>query len=264
MIFIFFLSFQEIEKVADTFYSLREYDMAVLEYKRAVYLAPSPFLKIKLASALYQNKEKKEANEILSSMETPLARMVRGILLLREGSFHLALITIDSVTKKVFGAYAYRLRGWAYLKLKEFERAAKEFEKAGEDSLALFISKLSSLKFKNPYTAWFLSLLPGLGEIYAGKPIWGLWAFLVNAGTTYLMLSNLLTKHYLDAFLIYTFLWQRFYSGSQANAFRFAKEYNENKFLKTVSQIQEKENKDLSLDLKSLNKLYEISRNYSW
>jgi hypothetical protein len=83
----------------------------------------------------------------------------------------------------------------------------------------------------------------------------------VNAGDTYLIVNAVLQKNYLDAILVYTFLWQRFYAGSMANADRFAKEYNERKIAEVLNPIREGfgEREVLRLDLGALNELYRIS-----
>jgi hypothetical protein len=219
---------------------------------------------VKIALSLYRNGEQHEADAILYSLEGPMVRMVRAVLLIEEANPYLAARAVDSVTQVTYGPLAYRLRGWAYLEAGDYTQASAEFRKAGDDSLAAAAAVLTkrdkSLRLKNPVTARWLSLIPGLGEAYAGRPLFGLWAFMVNAGDTYLIVNAILQKHYLDAILVYTFLWQRFYSGSMANADRFAKEYNERKIAETLGPIREGfgEREPLRLDLEALNELYEL------
>jgi hypothetical protein len=171
---------------------------------------------------------------------------------------------VDSATQATYGPLAYRLRGWAYLEAGDYAQSAEEFRKAGDDSLAATVAVLTkkdrSLRLKNPVTARWLSLIPGLGETYAGRPLFGLWAFLVNAGDTYLIVNALIKKNYVDALLVYTFLWQRFYAGSMSNASRFAMEHNERKIAETLDPIREGfgEHQALRLDLEALNELYEL------
>lgn len=283
-----------IEALADSLYAYGEYDAAALEYKRALYYSgvasylymdsagglvksglpvgfkvfegvdDSLMTALKLALALYRNGETAESDSILYSMKGPVVNMARAVILIEEEDPYLAAFEIDSATCASLGAPAYRLRGWAYLEANDFGSAAQEFGKAGDEGLAISVAVLTKkspqLKLKNPATARWLSLLPGLGEVYAGKPLFGLWAFLVNAGDTYLVISNILAGRYVDAILTYTFLWQRFYSGSMANASRFAYEWNDRRIAEVLDPIREKFNEagDLSLDLKSLNELYRI------
>ena len=263
-----------IEQLADSLYTYEEFDAAVLEYKRLLYFSPhavashrrgdpesfeiidTHFVNIKLALALYRNNEKKESDAVLYSLEGPTVRMVRAVLLIEEGNPYLAARAVDSATCETFGAPAYRLRGWAYMEAHEFKKASEEFCKAGEDSLATLIQALKP-RLKNPVTARWLSIIPGLGETYAGKPLFGLWAFLVSSGDTYLIINAILKQRYVDALLVYTFLWQRFYAGSMANADRFARDWNERAYKKTLDPIRERfgEREALRLDLAALKNL---------
>lgn len=258
----------QIERLADSLYAHGEYDAAALEYKRLIYYAKaqdtsgSPksyeetFWGTKLALALYRNGEKNESDSILYSLDGPGVRMVRAVLLMEEGNGFLAARQVDSATCAAFGAPAYRLRGWAYLEEHDFERAAGEFRKAGEDSLATLVQGLK-IRLKNPVTARWLSLIPGLGETYAGRPLFGLWVFLVNAGDTYLVISNILARRYVDAVLAYSFLWQRFYTGSMANADRFARNWNTRAYKNALDPVRSGfgEREALSLELAALEKL---------
>ena len=262
-----------IERLADSLYTRAEFDAAALEYKRSLFLSSyeatsgsdTLLTQIKLALSLYRNGEQKEADDILYSLEGPIVRMVRAVLLIEEGNPYLAARAINEETQDALGAQAYRLRGWAYLEAGDFTQSVEEFRKAEDDSLAITVAvlekRLPSLRLKNPRTARLLSLLPGLGETYAGRPLFGLWAFLVNTGDTYLIVNALINKNYLDALLVYTFLWQRFYAGSMANADRFAREYNERKIAAVLNPIRDDfgEREALRLDLEALNELYRIS-----
>jgi len=264
-----------IEAAADSLYAIGEFDAAALEYKRLLYFASRSGGKadsaeevrseVKLALALYRNGEKAEADSILYALDGALVHMVRAVLLVEEGDPFLAAHAVNEETQEALGAPAHRLRGWAYLEAGDYAQAAEEFRRAGEDSLAAAVAVLTKrrrpLRLKNPRTARFLSLLPGLGEAYAGRPLFGLWAFAVNAGDTYLVVNAVLRGHYVDAFLVYTFLWQRFYSGSMANASRFAREYNERRTAAVLDPIRErfKESDALRLDLDALNELYRLA-----
>lgn len=275
-----------IEALADSLYAYGEYDAAALEYKRALYYSgvasylymdsagglvksglpvgfkvfegvdDSLMTALKLALALYRNGETAESDSILYSMKGPVVNMARAVILIEEEDPYLAAFEIDSATCASLGAPAYRLRGWAYLEANDLGSAAQEFRKAGDGELAGEVESLKP-RIKNPRTARWLSLLPGLGETYAGRPLFGLWAFLVNAGDTYLVISNVLAGRYVDAILAYTFLWQRFYSGSMANASRFAKEWNEREYAKVLVPLKGRygEKEALSIDIKAIEML---------
>ncbi|GEM_PF-1940815 len=223
------------------------------------------FLKLKLALALYQNEEKSEADAILYELDDPVVRMVRAVILMREDNPFLAAREINSSTQSAIGTPAFRLRGWAYMQALQFERSATEFRKAGDLSLAEAAAELKNIRLKNPKTARWLSLLPGLGEAYAGRPFFGLWSFLVNAGDTYLIANAIIKRNYVDAVLTYMFLWQRFYSGSMANADRFAHEWNTAKIKQALEPIRGRwaEKEALRLDLQTLEHLYFLAKTAS-
>jgi len=254
-----------IERLADSLYAYGYFDAAALEYKRSIYLSSfdttgsvdSLLTRLKLSLALYRNNERNEADSILYSLEGPSVRMVRAVLLIEEGNPYLAARAVDSATCETFGASAYRLRGWAYMEAHEFKKASEEFCKAGEDSLAVLVAELAEIKLKNPRTARLLSIIPGLGEAYAGKPLFALWAIAVNAGNTYLIVNAILKQRYVDALLVYTFLWQRFYAGSMANADSFAMDWNERTYKKALDPIRLRfgEREILRLDLAALARL---------
>jgi len=83
-----------------------------------------------------------------------------------------------------------------------------------------------------PKKEWLASLfsafIPGLGEVYSGRYSEGLKAFSVNALSLYTIYHSLKREKKMDASLIFSFIFLRFYLGSIQNAFRFARENNEN------------------------------------
>lgn len=264
---------KELEAAADGLYTSGGFSAAALEYKRLIFYASGSDsgdvldpVRIKLGLALYRNGEKEEADSVLYSLESPVARMVRAVVLIEQGNPYLAAREIDSATCAEMGKTAYRLRGWAYLEAREFSKAAGEFKKAGEDELAQKVGELREIKLKNPRTARWLSLLPGLGEAYARRPWFGLWALSVNSGTTYLLASSIVGKQFVDAVLIYAFLWQRFYAGSMNNADRFAKQYNREQYRKALEPIRGGfgEADALSLELEALNRLHQLADSSSY
>lgn len=265
-----------IEDLADSLFVMGEFNSAALEYKRAEYLdifdtsysCDTIMLKTKLSLALYRNGEQNAADSILYDMDGPVVRMVRAVLLIEEDNPYLAARAVNAETRQALGAPAYRLRGWAYLEANDFASASEEFRLAGDTVLASTVAVLTkehkTLRLKNPRTArWLSVVIPGLGEAYAGRPLFGLWALLVNAGDTYLIVNAIFKKNYVDALLVYTFLWQRFWAGSMANASRFAMEWNERKIAEILDPIRtDFDQADaLRLDLTALNKLYELQQN---
>ncbi|MEA3311204.1 MAG: hypothetical protein U9Q76_03175, partial [candidate division WOR-3 bacterium] len=71
------------------------------------------------------------------------------------------------------------------------------------------------------------------------------------------IINAVLKQHYVDALLAYTFLWQRFYAGSMANADRFARDWNERAYKDALDPIRSRfgEREALRLDLAALARL---------
>src|SRR4030042_120400 len=111
---------------------------------------------------------------------------------------------------------------------REWNQARELLYEKNDTSLAMMIDRFTDQKLKNPRKAMFLSAFcPGAGETYAGDCKTGIKAFLVNVGSGLLLYNAINKKKYVDAVLIFNFLFQRFYFGSIFNAKRLALQYNE-------------------------------------
>lgn len=113
--------------------------------------------------------------------------------------------------------------------------AAATLAEAGRADIAsAIIAACSSAERRNPALALTLStLLPGLGEVYAGQPLRGLLTFTTVAvsavGTVWAAKRN----DWVLATTIASLMWYRFHTGAVHNAVRSADEYN-------ISQIRQK------------------------
>ena len=143
-----------------------------------------------------------------------------------------------------FPVYSQKVKKLAYISLIksnlenwEWERAQKEFT----DFTTLYpdlytleeIQKFNKLieeqknaKEKNPKLALYLSIIPGLGQTYAGNPKDGLNAFILNASLIAASTYSLITQNYADFILVEIELLIRFYKGNLANAEQEAVKYN--------------------------------------
>lgn len=109
--------------------------------------------------------------------------------------------------------------GFTYLLSHDFHEARRFFRLTEESDIASDIDAYLSRPGKSLRTAALLSLLcPGAGEIYAGDVTRGIRDFLLNAGTAFLIYNAVKQKKYVDALLIFNFLFNRFYMGSIYNA----------------------------------------------
>ncbi|MCE5249525.1 membrane protein insertion efficiency factor YidD [bacterium] len=90
------------------------------------------------------------------------------------------------------------------------------------------LSAQKKIPRKSPRLARYLSMaVPGLGQAYAGKPLNGMGAFIINGSIVYSTVRSIQSENWLDAGLIVVLLFDRFYTGNLYNAERFSHEYNE-------------------------------------
>lgn len=96
------------------------------------------------------------------------------------------------------------------------------------DSIESILIKASNINYKSPITAMFLStLIPGVGQIYSGKWLSGLNTMSLNGALGYLTVNNIIKESYVSGFLVYIFLFQRYYNGNRHHAYNIAIEQNE-------------------------------------
>jgi hypothetical protein len=143
----------------------------------------------------------------------------------------------DSIKKEIN-------RNLGYIALQEYELndAINCFTQASDSFLINKTQATVKLPKKNILLSQILSsIIPGTGEMYCGKYGWGILSFLVNFASIYGTIKCYQNKQYLDATLIFSLFFIRFYNGSRNNARDFAQEYN---------------NKIYSTKLKDLNTYY--------
>lgn len=81
---------------------------------------------------------------------------------------------------------------------------------------------------KSPRLGRNLSIiLPGLGQVYAGRYWNGIGAFVINSAIIYSTAHSVQSENWLDAALIAGLLFHRFYMGNIYNAEKFCHEFNE-------------------------------------
>ncbi len=92
------------------------------------------------------------------------------------------------------------------------------------------MDKAADTKYKSPTLAkWLSTFIPGLGQIYAGKPLQALNAMAINTGTGYLLYDTI-DKHpsFIEIFS-YGSLFHRYWAGNRNKAAQYARESNEKK-----------------------------------
>ena len=117
--------------------------------------------------------------------------------------------------------------GWLRLQEGDLASAASSYEEAGMPEVASTLRSEPGGPRRNPTVAAVMSsFMPGSGEIYAGRPVTGLLAFVVTAGSLVWAVTAAKNDDWVSASVIVSTLFWRFYNGSRANATAFADEFN--------------------------------------
>jgi TM2 domain-containing membrane protein YozV len=100
------------------------------------------------------------------------------------------------------------------------------------------LSLAENLNYKSPATAkWLSTFIPGAGQIYAGNPGDGINAMILNGSIIYFIVYKLLKEEYGNAYIIYFFLFRRYYFGNIYHAGKEAIGYNKNLNEETADSI---------------------------
>lgn len=263
-VFIFNLSFatSEIIKFADELYNNSLYEQAIHEYKRALFFEDNienkKSIKLKLArcyreAELFELSEKsiKEYIELCGNEEEKYIGFLElGVTYIYAKNINMAVYQFlkvenfsenEEIKKK---ALFYLTLGYAINY--QWSEAEESF-----DRLSVFLPDNNSLKskikelffkakrfkYKSPELAVWLSILPGLGQIYADDVGSGLNAFALNGVIFYFTVDMLLKANYLDAIFIALSFVERYYSGNFYHAEEKARQYNERYNKKFLSEF---------------------------
>ena len=239
--------------MADSLISIGAYQPAITEYKRYQYfherddLTAVIYYKIGKCYRNTQNWDQatgafRRAID-LSNNDSLRAeyKIALGVVHLSSGDYSSAEMTllrlvsfskIPSVrTKAAFFLavnYIYRHK-WKEVK-KYLEENILLSDSLTNSELRQLLEKAADTKYKSPTLAkWLSTFVPGLGQIYAGKPLQAINAMAINAGTGYLLYDTI-DKHpsFIEIFS-YGSLFHRYWAGNRNNAARYARESNEKK-----------------------------------
>lgn len=118
-------------------------------------------------------------------------------------------------------------KGWAYIFIDDWGKAAKEFESLPDkDELAMLCRNVDDSKYSVGAAKILSYILPGAGQIYAGKHFSGLLSLSWVTLWTYLSVEAFIAERVFDGLLISNFLAFRFYNGSLQNAEKFVNDKN--------------------------------------
>ena len=236
---------------ADRFFETRFYEEAITEYRRYLYFNPSTeltsdvYFKMALAyrdqnrwddaiAALRQSIHAASSDSIKQEREITLAATY--IADMRYSLGEVLLLKVLTYTEYPYVKQkALLLHAVACLYSSKWDAAQASlddyFRGQPEPSLQADIDTLlqeaRAFFYRSPDDARGLStLIPGLGQLYVGDHPNALNAFLLNGGLAAWMIYKLWHGYIGDAYVIYHFLFRRYYYGNRYHAQRLAQEYN--------------------------------------
>ena len=250
--FILLAAADPVLATADDFFAAGYYDEAVTEYKRFLFFNPrseslSPVY-YRLGRACFEagavqaaveavhraalhapddssraEYETKAAVFAISAGNYSLAEVILLRLCMEETSQRIR--TRAAFFRAVACLYAYK---WRTAR----EALAEYFTFQPDDDLETRIDSLldraERMKLKSPAAAmWISTFLPGVGQMYCGDWGKGVNALVLNAGFAAWVGYKLWHQYWGDAYVIYSFLWQRYYFGNRYHARRTAEERND-------------------------------------
>ncbi len=227
--------------LAESLFSHHYFDLALVEYKRLFLFdstARSSFqsrFHYTIASLRQKNYScYEEVNNLLHDFPVidTHSLMILARELLKVGNYYLAMNILDSLPVCDLTIYALLLN-------RQYAKAFNQAQKI-EPSLTREINDFMHIPEKSVTRAMlFSAIIPGLGEVYAGNIKQGIHDFLLTGISGYLLYYSVKKKQYVDAGLVFTFAFNRFYFGSISNARRIAQKYNndrEDKFLNNIKK----------------------------
>ncbi len=118
-------------------------------------------------------------------------------------------------------------KGWAYIFNNDWKNAEITFAKSliGKE-LYLLSKKVNNQKLSVTFTKVISYILPGSGQIYAGKYLSGLLSFAWNILAGYFTINSFLQNRAFDGIVIGELVWLRFYKGNIENAEKYSEQKN--------------------------------------
>ena len=240
-------------RYAEQLFESGDYQAARLAYKRLLfYDTNAEFRDIadyRIAQSYYYQSETTRAEALFRDFSTehpnsPLrfqSQLMLGQLHFDAGAYSLARTTLfellHTTNDPEVVAAAHYLRGWCYIHTTDWNKAISELRQAdiSQDvghpgkkarELADILLEETPLSTKSPQVAgWLSTVVPGSGQLYAGKIREGFLAAALNGTFIYLAVDAIRERRYVDCVGISLIGW-RFYWGNRTDARRFATEYN--------------------------------------
>ena len=237
--------------LADSLFAKNHYDLAQIEYKREFFFYPelktNQEKRLNFGISLIKSDDLKglrEFNNIINDFPDlePEVKIKMAKCYLDLGDFYQACDLLNQTDEK-------KLLGFTYLLDDKLFSARDLFITTGDYEISNEINAYISQPQKSMRTATLLSLVcPGAGDVYAGNIKLGIMDFLLNFGSGYLMYNAIRQKKYVDAILVFNFLFQRFYLGSIHNAQKSVEQRNREHRQKWLKHMQNKHFQDIDIN----------------
>jgi tetratricopeptide (TPR) repeat protein len=240
--------------LADFYYEQGFYDEAITEYLRFIYFNPEfPYVakiyeKMALCYAELEDWEKAEhaihkavslANG--SDQKYTITFTFIEILIAKKSYSRAEKELLEMYTMAVQDRYRMRsifLLAVVYIYsyrweladmcLREYFESSCTYSESVQNQIYDLLTAARELPYKSKEAAVALSvLLPGAGQAYSGKVMQGLNALVVNGAAGTLLAYTILDGYYIDAVVVFLFVFYRFYSGNIYYAEQYALQYNE-------------------------------------
>ena len=252
-------------RYAEQLFESGDYQAARLAYKRLLFYHSDTELRdiadYQIAQTYYYQNDATRAEGLFRKFLTihpnsPLrfqSQLMLGQLQFDAGEYSLARTSLFELLNvsndPEIAEAAHYLRGWCYIHTTDWNKAISELRQAdtsqsGKSARALAETLLEEtpLLTKSPQVAgWLSTVVPGSGQLYAGKIKEGILSAALNGTLIYLAVDAIRERRYIDCAGISLLGW-RFYWGNRTDAQRFAAEYNkhnEQAFIETLKRQAE-------------------------
>jgi len=235
--------------LADSLYAHNHFDVAYVEYERTFFFHPelesNPQKRVKYAISLFHHDQYRGIREFHNILQNkpdlaPELKIDIACCYLDSGYAHEASGLFIQTGEK-------RLLGYTFLFDNRLYSARDVFGSSGDSVIVDEINTHLEMPKKSLRTAALLSIIcPGAGEIYGGNTKLGIQDFLLNLGSGYLIYNAVKQKKYIDATLVFSLLFNRFYLGSIQNAQESAAKTNEKSRQIWLSQMKNRYFEDLN------------------
>lgn len=240
-------------RYAEQLFESGDYQAARLAYKRLQFYDPDTEFRdiadYRIAQTYYYQNDATRAEGLFRKFSaihpnSPLrfqSQLMLGQLHFDAEEYSLARTTLFELlhasTEPKAVAAAHYLRGWCYIRTTDWNKAISELRQVDRSQINTHYSKKAHeladtllektpLPFKSPQVAaWLSTVVPGSGQLYAGKGKEGILAAALNGTFIYLVVDAIRDRRYVDSAGLFFVGWQ-FYWGNRTDARQFATEYN--------------------------------------